>query len=102
MAQITPIKLCEFKRLVEHGNQLSIVAQKQASDGFSGGARFSEKLTFVVFFQNRQTCVLLTRGKIFNNQQQDKLYSNMVRRVYTLRLMHDPQLEPSYQLRKPQ
>jgi hypothetical protein len=35
MAKITPIKLCEFKRLVEHGHQLSVVAQQQASDGFS-------------------------------------------------------------------
>ncbi|MCS0376531.1 hypothetical protein ACEUKD_23610 (plasmid) [Vibrio diabolicus] len=35
MAKITPIKLCEFKRLVEHGHQLSIVAQQQASGGFS-------------------------------------------------------------------
>lgn len=35
MAQITPIKLCEFKRLVEHGHQLNIVAQQQASGGFS-------------------------------------------------------------------
>ncbi|ELB2863772.1 hypothetical protein QNE90_003398 [Vibrio alginolyticus] len=32
---ITPIKLCEFKRLVEHGHQLNIVAQQQASGGFS-------------------------------------------------------------------
>ncbi|EOX4940011.1 hypothetical protein ACER1F_003657 [Vibrio alginolyticus] len=44
MAQITPIKLCEFKRLVEHGHQLNIVAQQQASGGFlEGGARFREK-----------------------------------------------------------
>lgn len=44
MAQITPIKLCEFKRLVEHGHQLNIVAQQQAIGGFwEGGARFSEK-----------------------------------------------------------
>ena len=35
MAKITPIKLCEFKRLVEHGHQLNIVAQQQASGGFS-------------------------------------------------------------------
>ncbi len=43
MAQITPIKLCEFKRLVEHGHQLNIVAQQQASGGFLEGAPVSAK-----------------------------------------------------------
>lgn len=44
MAQITPIKLCEFKRLVEHGNQLSIVVQQQASGVFLGGLPFQRKI----------------------------------------------------------
>ncbi|EGQ8018471.1 hypothetical protein ACS6BV_003153 [Vibrio alginolyticus] len=43
MAQITPIKLCEFKRLVEHGHQLNIVAQQQASGGFLEGRPFQRK-----------------------------------------------------------
>ncbi|EJG0482168.1 hypothetical protein QNE77_002503 [Vibrio alginolyticus] len=48
MAQITPIKLCEFKRLVEHGHQLNIVAQYRCSTAserrfFGGGRPFQRK-----------------------------------------------------------